>query len=202
MSKPSFKQNFNVPNTLTVLRIVLIVPLTRFLLKQDYIMAGVVILLSALSDMLDGLFARRLHQITDLGKILDPIADKLTLMAIVICVNVLYPDMIPFIIVLFFKELLMLAGGAFLLKLKIRPPAAKWYGKLSTVVFYTSVTTLILLRAIAGYTNRTLTVSLLAVTTALMLFSLVRYTILFVGLVRKRNQQLSTVPSMPERKSE
>lgn len=190
MRKLSFKQNVNVPNTLTILRIVLIVPLMWFLLRQDYIMAGIILLLSALSDMLDGLLARKLHQITDLGKILDPIADKLTLMAIVICVNVLYPDMIPFIIVLFSKELLMLGGGAFLLKLKMKPPAAKWYGKLSTVVFYTSVTTLILLKAIGGYTNHTLTFVLLTVTTTLMLFSLVMYTRLFVRMIQERNRRL------------
>ncbi len=199
--KDSFKKNINVPNTLTVLRILLIIPLVYFLLQQDFIKAGVIILLSALTDMLDGLIARKCHQVTALGKVLDPIADKLTLIAVVVCVNVLYPDMIPFIIVLFIKELLMLGGGAFLLKLKIRPPAAKWYGKLSTVVFYSSVTTLILLRAIWGYTNRTLTLVLLAVTTALMLFSLVMYTILFLSLLRQKNRQLRE-ETAAEQKSE
>ena len=145
------------------------------------------ILISALSDMLDGFLARKLDQVTDLGKILDPIADKLTLIAVVVCVNVLYPSVMPFILVLFTKELLMLAGGAFLLKMKIKPPAAKWYGKLSTVLFYTSITTLIMLKAIWGYTNQTLSLILLAVTTASMLFSLVRYFILFVKLVREKN---------------
>ena len=188
----SFKNNINVPNALTVFRIVIIIPLMRFLLKQDFVMAGVMILLSGISDMLDGFLARRLGQITDLGKILDPIADKLTLIAVVICANVLYPEIMPFIIVLFTKEMLMLSGGAFLLRFRIKPPAAKWYGKLSTILFYTSITTLILLRAIWGYTNRTLSLVLLSITTASMLFSLVMYFLLFLKIVKENKKQNHT----------
>ncbi len=189
--KLSLDKNVNVPNMLTVLRMVLIVPLMYFLLRQDYIMVGILLLLSALSDMLDGLIARRLHQITALGRILDPMADKLTLIAVVIGLNVLYPDMVPFTLILFCKEMLMLTGGAFLLRMRLHPPAAQWYGKLSTVIFYAAVTVLILLKAVWGYTNRMLTMLLLAVTTTFMLFSLVRYSILFVGMLRCRKQQQS-----------
>ena len=186
--KLSIKKNINVPNTLTVIRFIVIVPMVQFLLKEEYIQAGIMILISALSDMMDGFLARKLNQVTDLGKILDPIADKLTLIAVVICVNVLYPEVMPFVLVLFAKELLMLAGGAFLLKFRIRPPAAKWFGKLSTVLFYSSITTLIMLKAIWGYNNDILTLTLLSVTTVSMLFSLVMYFILFVGLVREKNK--------------
>lgn len=189
--KLSLDKNVNVPNMLTVLRMVLIVPLMYFLLRQDYIMVGILLLLSALSDMLDGLIARRLHQVTALGRILDPMADKLTLIAVVIGLNVLYPDMVPFTLILFCKEMLMLTGGAFLLRMRLHPPAAQWYGKLSTVIFYAAVTVLILLKAVWGYTNRMLTMLLLAVTTTFMLFSLVRYSILFVGMLRCRKQQQS-----------
>ena len=189
--KLSLDKNVNVPNMLTVLRMVLIVPLMYFLLRQDYIMVGILLLLSALSDMLDGLIARRLHQVTALGRILDPMADKLTLIAVVIGLNVLYPDMVPFTLILFCKEMLMLTGGAFLLRMRLHPPAAQWYGKLSTVIFYAAVTVLILLKAVWGYTNRMLTMLLLAVTTTFMLFSLVRYSILFVGMLRRRKQQQS-----------
>lgn len=185
----SLKKNINVPNALTLLRIIVIFPMARFLLKQDYLMAGVMILISGVSDMLDGFLARRLNQITDLGKILDPIADKLTLIAVVVCVNVLYPEIMPFIIVLFTKELLMLSGGAFLLRFRIKPPAAKWYGKISTVLFYTSITTLIMLKAVWGYTNRTLSLVLLSITTASMLFSLVMYFLLFLRIVKESKKE-------------
>lgn len=194
--KLSIKKNINVPNTLTVIRLIVIIPMIKFLLEQKYVYAGIMILISALSDMMDGFLARRLDQVTDLGKILDPIADKLTLIAVVVCVNVLYPEVMPFVLVLFSKELLMLAGGAFLLKVRIKPPAAKWYGKLSTVLFYTSITTLIILKAVWGYTNETLSMTLLAVTTASMLFSLVRYFILFVKLVKEKNKAEKTAQSV------
>lgn len=187
--KQSLKKVVNVPNTLTALRIVLIPPLVLFLMDQKYIMAGAVLLLSALSDMFDGLVARKLNQITDLGKVLDPIADKLTLMAIVVCVNLIYPDIRPFVLVLFSKELMMLFGGAFLLRIKVRPPAARWFGKVSTVIFYTSVISLILLKAVWGYTNGTLTLVLLSVTTASMLFSLCGYTVMFMRLVRAEDEE-------------
>ncbi len=187
--KQSIKSNMTVPNALTALRIIIIYPLTRFLLLQNYIMAGVMILLSAFTDMMDGFIARKFNQVSNLGKILDPIADKLTLISVVICVNVLYPDIRMFTIVLVIKELLMLSGGAVLLKLRIRPPAARWYGKLSTIIFYTCVTTLILLRAIWSYTNAILTLSLLSLTTAAMLFSLVMYTLLFIDLIKEKNKQ-------------
>ena len=195
--KLSVKKNINVPNTLTALRLVLIIPLLHFLLKQEFVNAGIIILVSAMSDMMDGFLARRLNQVTSLGKILDPIADKLTLIAVVIGINVIYPEVMPFVIVLFTKELLMLAGGAFLLKLKIRPPAARWYGKLSTVLFYTSITTLIMLKAIWGYTNGTLSLTLLAVTTTSMLFSLVMYSLLFGALVRERNRAETAAQEEP-----
>ena len=201
--KLSLKKNINVPNTLTVIRIIVIAPMMKFLLEQKFIYAGIMILISALSDMMDGFLARKLNQVTDLGKILDPIADKLTLIAVVICVNVLYPEVMPFILVLFSKEMLMLAGGAFLIKLKIKPPAARWYGKLSTVLFYTSITTLIMLKAIWGYTNEILSLTLLAVTTVSMLFSLVRYFILFVELVREKNKSEKMLQNVqPEEKTD
>lgn len=190
--KQTDKSVLTVPNALTLLRIVIIFPMARFLLRQNYIVAGALLLVSAVSDMLDGLVARKLHQISDLGKILDPIADKLTLMAVVVCVNVLYPDIFPFVIVLFMKELLMLCGGAFLLKLQLRPPAARWFGKLSTVIFYSSVVSLILLKAIWSYTHRALTLTLLTITTISMLFSLCMYTLLFLHMLREREKQNKT----------
>lgn len=185
----SIKRNLTVPNFLTLLRIVVIIPLVKFLLNENYIGAGVMMLISAVSDMFDGLIARKFNLITQLGKILDPIADKLTLIAVVICINILYPSLLILVIVLFCKELLMLSGGCILLKLKIKPPAAKWYGKMSTAIFYTFVVTIVLFKAIWNITNKPMLITMFAITTAAMIFSLVNYAILFFKLIQEREKK-------------
>ncbi len=184
--KQYLRENLTIPNFLSLLRIVIIIPMAKYLLKQNYIVAGIMLLISAVSDALDGFIARKFNQVTQLGKILDPIADKLTLIAVVVCINILYPDILLFVLFLFVKEILMLCGGALLLNINIRPPAAKWYGKVSTVFFYVSIITLVVLKAVWSYTNRTLTITLLAVTTVFMLFSLVMYSRLFMKLIREK----------------
>lgn len=83
------REIFSIPNVLGYIRILLI-PLFvwRYLTAQsgaDYYTAAGIVLLSGLTDLFDGLIARRFHMITELGKVLDPIADKLTQAAIVFC---------------------------------------------------------------------------------------------------------------------
>lgn len=179
------KKNCTIPNLLTLLRIAVIIPMSRLILKGNYLAAGILLLISAVSDMFDGMIARRFNQITQLGKILDPIADKLTLIAIVICINVIYPYVYPFVIIMFAKEIAMLIGGAVLLKKKIKPPAAKWFGKVATAVFYVSMITLVGLKAIWDIHLSWLTTTLFSLTAALMIFSLLNYAIIFFQLLKE-----------------
>ena len=97
--------------------------------------------------MLDGKIARRFNQVSELGKILDPIADKLTQMIMAIAYffsfhgleGDQYAVLRGFSWVFWFyvlKELLMLVGGAALLMNDIRPQAAIMYGKVATVAYY------------------------------------------------------------------
>ncbi len=187
-AKNCIKKNLTVPNALSLIRIIIIVPLVIFMLREQYVGAGLMLLISAVSDMFDGIIARKFHQITQLGKILDPIADKLTLIAVVICINIIYPVVTSFVIVLFSKEILMLCGGFLLLRMKIKPPAAKWYGKVSTVIFYVSVVTVVLLKAIWNITDQFLIVILFSITTFAMLFSLANYAILFFKLIKDKKE--------------
>ena len=115
---------FTVPNCISFFRILLIIPFVLFFLCGKYIEAFSFILLSGISDCLDGFFARKLNQVSKLGKLLDPIADKLTLVAVVICFGILIPVIFPFLSVLIVKDVLMLTGGFYLLKKGIEPPAA------------------------------------------------------------------------------
>lgn len=186
--KSAFKRNLTIPNLLSVIRILVIPLLIVYFVNENYIMAGVMMLISGISDMFDGMLARKLNQVTQLGKMLDPFADKLTLIAVVICINILYPSLFLFVVVLFAKELIMLCGGLVLLKMKIKPPAAKWYGKVATVVFYISMTTIVLLKAIWHISNTLVTVILLAVTTGSMLYALVKYAILFFSIIKENKE--------------
>ena len=112
----SIKANLNIPNLLSLFRILILVPFVNFVLKEDYLCAGLVLVLSGITDMFDGYLARKLNQVTDLGKMLDPIADKVTLVTIMICLSIKFPKMLSFMIILVIKEILMLCAGAILLK--------------------------------------------------------------------------------------
>ena len=187
--KSVIKENLTIPNLLSLIRILVIPPLIVFLLNQNFIMAGVMLIISGVSDMFDGMIARKLNQVTQLGKMLDPVADKLTLIAVVICINVLYPSVLPFVIILFSKEFLMLCGGAVLLKMKIKPPAANFYGKIATVVFYVSVTVIILIKAIWDIKNLILTNILFIITTGFMLVALFQYAHIFFKLIKEKKSE-------------
>lgn len=183
------RKNCTVPNALTLLRIFLIVPTAKYILEEKYAYAGIFLLISALSDMLDGIAARKLGQVTQLGKILDPIADKLTLIAVVLCINRVYPYVYPFVTVMFVKEALMLAGGAVLLRKGIKPPSAKWFGKAATAVFYTSMIVLVSLRAFWGISISWLSTSLFGLSAGFMMYALMNYASIFFRLVKENSNK-------------
>ena len=140
----------NLPNKLTILRTVMIPFFILFLYTDwfhgyDKIIAAVIFIVASLTDMLDGKIARKYNMVSNLGKILDPIADKLSQIAIVIILLVKFWDgPLKYILFLFiFKELLMIIGAAILMSKGMRPVAAEIWGKLATVVFYTFMITII-----------------------------------------------------------
>lgn len=178
------KKNGNIPNGLSALRIVLIAPFVYFFINDDYISAMIVLLFSGVSDMLDGLLARKLHQETRLGKLLDPVADKLTLAAVVACMAGKFPEMIALAVILIVKDALMIIAGWILLKRGQEPPPAKWYGKLGTVTFYMSVIMIVGFRYIYGFSNLFLSISLLLLTSVVMVFALIKYAAIFFELLR------------------
>ena len=105
------KENLTIPNLLSTLRIVMIPFVMIAYLKENYPLAIGLLALSGLTDVADGFIARRFHQISDLGKILDPIADKLTQFAVLVCLAVRHPILIPVAAILAVKEILTLIGA-------------------------------------------------------------------------------------------
>lgn len=178
------KKDINVPNMLSLLRIFIIIPFVIFFLKERYILAGVMLAISGVSDMFDGFIARKFNCITRLGKLLDPVADKLTLAAVMICLGIKFHSLLVIVIILLFKDLSMMVAGSILLRRGIDPPASRWYGKLSTAFFYFSVIIIVGVKAIFEVEIPMLTMILLTITTILMMFSLINYFILFLNLMK------------------
>lgn len=178
---------FTIPNILTYIRFFLIVPFAYYFLCDDYIPAVICIGISGLTDCFDGMIARKFNQVTPLGKILDPIADKFTLLAVVICMVIKVPIVLPVLITLLMKDVIMLLGGVDLINKGITPPAAKWYGKLGTVVFYISVCIIVFLKAAFEYENIALDITLLSITAVIMLFALFQYGRIYFQSIREYN---------------
>ena len=126
-----------IPNWLSFIRIALIPVFAVLFVQGHQLVAVIVMICAALTDLFDGKIARKFNQVSNLGKILDPIADKLSQMAIVIVLLYTYWDN-PIKYLFFFfivKEVLMLLGGALLLSKGMRPTAAEIWGKVATNVF-------------------------------------------------------------------
>ena len=142
--KDLFSNWKTIPNLLSFLRI-LMVPLFAVLYAKGYVLWAIIVLgLSGLSDLFDGKIARRFNQVSNLGKILDPIADKLTIITIAILLFIKFRSSADTLIrafgwiflVFLIKEGIMVVGGAVMLALGIRPGAAEIFGKIATCVFY------------------------------------------------------------------
>lgn len=127
-----------IPNWLSFIRIALIPVFAVLLVQGHQLVAVIVMICAALTDLFDGKIARKFNQVSNLGKILDPIADKLSQMAIVIVLLYTYwENPIKYLFFFFIvKEVLMLLGGALLLSKGMRPTAAEIWGKVATNVFY------------------------------------------------------------------
>lgn len=175
------KEIFSIPNILCYVRILLLpVFAVLFCWKQD-ILAAAVVLLSAATDVVDGIIARKCHMETELGKILDPLADKLTQAVVSGCLLFRYPVMWILFTVIVIKESFQGIGGLLLYRKMKTMRSSEWFGKLSTAFFYAVMAYLVLFApepAQAWYV-----VVPVLISTGLMLFALVRYFIRFVQVV-------------------
>lgn len=184
--KLTYKEIFSIPNTLSYIRILLI-PVFIYLFfnateTRDYYWIGLIILLSSMTDLLDGWIARKFNQITELGKVVDPIADKLTQAAIVVCLLFRYPSMWILFALLVIKELFMGINGLLLLKRGKKLDGAKWFGKVSTAVFYVAMGILITFPNLEpGFV-----IFLMVITGVFLLISFLMYIPEFIRLYRKK----------------
>lgn len=131
---------FKVPNLLSYFRLILIPFFVYYYLgaetQMDYVYATVILLLSGITDALDGFIARKYNQGTKIGQLLDPVADKLTQIAVVGVLMIRWRLFIFLFVLFLIKETFMFIQNLRLYRKNITLDGAKWYGKIATIIFY------------------------------------------------------------------
>ena len=167
----------HVPNILTVIRLILVPVIILFISMDNYLLAFIIFTLSAITDVVDGIIARKFNAISDFGKLIDPLADKLTQISVLLTLSI--KEIIPFwiICVLLVKELILIIGASFLYG-KNLVVSSKWYGKLTTVIMYLAVVSSF---AIKAFNLPHFDIYLYSIAVILAIFSLFSYTRYFYG---------------------
>lgn len=148
------KDIWTIPNLLSLFRLVLIPVYVSIYLhaetRAQYVLAGCILAVSCLTDMIDGKIARKFNMITTLGKMLDPLADKLTQLTLILCLSMKHPVLYPVLALLVVKELVQLGLGVRFLRRGKMLPGALMAGKVCTTVLFVSLITLVLFPGITG----------------------------------------------------
>ena len=175
------KELCTIPNLLSLLRLALIpVYMTIYLkgtLPRDFYLAGGILALSCLTDLLDGWIARRFHMTTNLGKILDPAADKATQFAVILGLSVRYAVMRPVLVLFVIKEGFQCIAGLYHLFNRRMLPGALPAGKICTTVLFCSLTGLIFFPDLS---ERIVTI-IAIIDTVFLLYAFLHYIFAFFG---------------------
>lgn len=181
------KEIVTIPNLLSLVRLA-IIPLIVWLYcgAKNYYAAIGMILLSGATDIVDGWIARHFNMISDFGKILDPVADKLTQATLLLCLLSKYRLMWGLVSLFAVCEITKLILGAVVMKKHDEVNSAKWYGKLNTVVIYAIIMVLILFPNINGIVAN----CLMLLCGAIMLMAHVLYSLFYYRILRDRKKKM------------
>lgn len=138
------KELLTFPNLLSLLRLVCIPWYLMLYLHGHYSASGAVLVFSCLTDWLDGRIARQYHAVSNVGKILDPLADKATQLTLASCLSHRYRVLLPIVILLCIKELFQLLAAVHALLHRKMLPGALYAGKLCTTILFVSMIVLVL----------------------------------------------------------
>jgi len=172
-----------IPNILTLLRFLLIPIIVWFyLIKMEYNCAAFITVLSGITDLADGFIARKFNMVSDVGKALDPIADKLTQAAVLLCLGVRYPLLLLLVLIMAVKETV---SGLIILAVIKRTKeviGADWHGKVTTFLLYFTMLLHLLWVDIPYFVTAAATVFCIC----FMLLSFVLYLCRNIKLLRKQ----------------
>lgn len=183
-----------IPNILCYLRI-LMVGLFLYIYntatnQNDYYMAMFVVMIAGITDFLDGRIARKFNMITDLGKVIDPVADKLMQFAMLITLTFNVKNMYMLTIYLIVKEVVLALIAFIILKTKGRRlNGAKWYGKVCTAVLYVVMLVFVAIPQLNAYLRDTL----LIVCAVAITLSFVMYIRLYIIMIKDSRHNTKNV---------
>lgn len=155
-----------LPNILTTVRLFLIpVFAYAFLGANNMVLAAIIFVLSGVTDVVDGWIARRFNMITDIGKVYDPLVDKLMQITAIVCLAIknIVPDWVIWLVVMKEAAMIFVSSVLYAKKLVVH---SNWYGKSATVFFYIVIIILIAFPRINVIAKTILLVLLVAVVLA------------------------------------
>ena len=182
MSEHNWKKEIcTIPNLLSLFRILLIPVYMHIYLHadtdRDYLLAGSILALSCLTDLADGRIAREFHMISRIGKVLDPLADKLTQFFLILSLTKKYSLLYPMLALFVVKELFQLGTMVLFLCQGKALPGALYAGKLCTAMLFISLTVLILFPRL----DKTFVFLLISLDTALLFYAFCNYLLAYFG---------------------
>ena len=170
---------------MSLVRLLLIpVCVWAYCVKKDYALSVIILVLSALTDVADGFIARRFNLVSDVGKVLDPIADKATQFAMLCCLLTRFWYMILPMALIVLKEVFAGITGLLAVKKTQSVPCADWHGKLATVLLYAMIFLHMIWIDIPGVMSK-LSVF---VCMCLIILSFVLYGIRNITMIRSKNK--------------
>lgn len=128
----------HIPNILTIFRFLFIPIILYYIFTKNYVYAFIFFTISGITDVLDGFIARKFDLVSNFGKLMDPLADKLTQISVLASLVMIKVIPIWILVIVVLKELIMVIGASFLYGKNV-VVYSKWYGKLATVLFYLAI---------------------------------------------------------------
>ena len=184
--KFKLKDLLNIPNMLSLFRLCLVPVMIVLNLNGHIIPMLGVVALSAVTDVADGKIARRFNLVTDIGKAIDPLADKLTQCALFVCLALSVKYMWAILALFVVKEITMLILNYFVIKKTDKVIGALWYGKVCTVILYASAMVLIIDGEFGFNLPDTAAVCIVALCGVALLFAFIMYVRFYARLLKQK----------------
>lgn len=179
------KKIFTIPNLLSLLRLCLIPAIAwLYIVKQNNFATGCFLLLSGATDCLDGFIARRFSMVSDLGKLLDPFADKLTQAVILICLLTRFHLMAIPLVLLIIRDVCIAVLCIMLIRNVGIVPQAVWHGKIATALLYGTM----ILHVFWAIIPSAASTALIAISTLMIGVSFVLYLTKNIKLLRQKGK--------------